>query len=149
MLRERTKDLENEGRNEKRENDAAERADNDFCRFVPYAFFEGRKFVRVEVEVGDDVVDMLRVLAHIDAQTQSIHDDDDGHDEGDGECGGMVALENPHRRDEREDIGGVGAGHMAIGDGVVDVPAVLADIVEELDAFGDDSDSDRDNEEGD
>lgn len=60
---------------------------DDFFWLVADALFEAGKFRFVEFEFGDDVIDVFRVFAHVDSETECVHDDDDSEADCDTERG--------------------------------------------------------------
>lgn len=131
---------------EEGEEDAADGADRDFFRPVSDTFLEARELLFVEVEMAGDAVDIFRLMADMSSKLERIRNNDSGHDKRNGECGGIISLEKPHGRDERSDIGGVGARHMAVQERVVAdiLPTVFSDEIEELDDFGHEESSEGD-----
>ncbi|QQS21435.1 MAG: hypothetical protein IPL87_05230 [Candidatus Moraniibacteriota bacterium] len=83
------------------------------------------------------------MFAHIDAQTQSVENNDDGKNERDCKTCGRKSVDERNGGDKREDKSGVRAWHMSVGNRIANIPAVLSAVIRELDCFGQNADQHR------
>lgn len=132
------------GKEEQREQNADHRADGNFFWFVSDALFESREARFVELQLLGEIVEIPRVVAHVDAQAERVEDDDDGKRERDGERSMRETVDERDRGDERRNECRVRAWHVSVGDRVAQIPAVFSAIIGKLDGLGDEAHENRD-----
>lgn len=89
-----------DGEEEEGKEDADEGADGDFFWFMTDAFFEAGEARFVELEFFGERVEVLRMLAHIDAEPKRVKDDDDGEGERNRETRRCESIDKCDRGDK-------------------------------------------------
>lgn len=94
---------------------------------MPDALLEPGKFFHAG-ELFDDLIEVASVVAHIDAESHGVIDDDNRHCKRYGKRSTVKTLIIPHAGYHRSDKSGVRAGHMSVGnsdEGIFDAPTVF------------------------
>ena len=80
--------------------DAEDGAGGDLYRFVTDALLQVREFGLFEIELRDESVDIDRMLAHVDAETEGVHHDEDHETECQAENRRVPAVPEADGRSE-------------------------------------------------
>lgn len=121
-------------------------ADQDFADPVAGAFFETGIFFSVDVQLFDEHVEITALIAKVHPETSGIVDDQKSQGDGDGERAGVDSFEITHGSDNGDRKSRVGAGHMAVGENIADVPAVFEAVDDKFQDLNQDSHHDWDDE---